>query len=93
MSIERPAGSMSEAPSWWRSGLNYIAALARYAAAGCPNVSEPVYVERLRICAECPLCRQGKCLICTCDVVSKAQMGTEKCPRDPPRWLEISCKK
>ena len=93
MSIEIPVASTNELPPWWRSGLNYVAAVARYVAAGCPNVSESVYIERMRLCSECPLCRGGKCLICGCDIGSKAQMSTEKCPREPPLWLETPCQK
>src|SRR5579872_3451662 len=88
MSTEIPAGSMNESPPWWRSGLDYVAAVARYVAAGCPNVSGSEYTERMRICAECPLCRFGQCLICGCDLETKARMATEECPRDPPRWLK-----
>lgn len=88
MSAEKQEPSTSE-PGWWRSGLNFTAAVARYIAAGCPNVPESVYNERLRICAQCPLCRNSKCLICGCDLLAKAAMATEKCPASPPRWPSL----
>src|SRR5579871_5288155 len=83
MSIEKPGASTNEFPNWWRSGLNYLAAVGRYAAAGAPNVSASIYSDRMNICAQCPLCRGGKCLICGCSVAAKAQMATERCPHDP----------
>ena len=93
MSAETPGEPTNELPPWWRSGLNFVAAVARYTAAGCPNVPKSTYRERTRICAVCPLCRHRKCLICGCDVEQKAQMATERCPHDPPYWDQLSCKK
>jgi hypothetical protein len=86
MSTEKPESSTNELPPWWRSGLNYLAAVARYVASGCANVPESIYRERLRICSECPLCRQGQCLICGCNLEKKAQMATEECPHHIKRW-------
>ncbi len=86
MSAETPDESTNELPPWWQSGLNYLAAVARYAAAGCPNVPESVYCQRLQICSECPLCRGGKCLICGCNLPAKAEMATEECPHHTRRW-------
>lgn len=92
MSIVSPDESSNEFPVWWRSGLDYAAAIVRYVAAGCPSVPESVYDARMRLCSECALCRHGKCLLCGCRVESKAQMGTETCPRDPPLWGKFACK-
>jgi hypothetical protein len=90
MSIEKPDESTNsdptELPPWWRSGLNYIEAVARYVASGCRNVPEEVYRERLRICSECPLCRGGKCLICGCNLQAKAEMAVMECPHGTKRW-------
>lgn len=90
MSTATPDESTSDFPPWWRSGLNYAAAVARYVAAGAPNVSQSAYQERMRICSECPLCRGGRCLICGCGVEAKAQMASEKCPGNPPRWPHLA---
>lgn len=90
MSAETPGESTNEPPSWWRSGLNFIEAVARYVSAGCPNVTEAQYRERMEICAHCPLCRNANCLLCGCSLESKAKMATERCPRDPPFWSEIT---
>jgi hypothetical protein len=92
MSIASPDDSMNNVPPWWRSGLDYVAALARYVAAGCPSVPKSVFFDRMRACSECALCRHGKCLLCGCNVESKAQMATECCPRDPPLWAKFACK-
>ena len=93
MSTAIPGKSTSEFPPWWRTGLNYAVAVARYVAAGAPHVSPSDYLERMQICSECPLCRSGRCLICGCNVEAKAQMATETCLRDPSRWPKLSCKK
>ena len=89
MSAEKPDESTNdpiEFPSWWRSGLNYVAAVARYVASGCQNVPEEVYRERLRICSECSLCRHGKCLLCGCNLESKAEMAVMECPHHTKQW-------
>lgn len=84
MSAETPDESTSDPPGvpWWRSGLNFAAAVARYVAAGCPNVPLATYRERLQICRDCALCRRGKCLVCGCNVARKAKMATENCPKE-----------
>ncbi|SRR5258708_7835379 len=90
MSVATPDESTNEPPSWWRSGLNFAAAITRYVAAGCPQVTKAQYEERVRICAHCPLCRHAKCLICGCFVEEKAKMATEQCPRDPALWPDLN---
>jgi hypothetical protein len=51
MSIEKPDESTNsdptELPPWWRSGLNYIEAVARYVASGCRNVPEEADLLRM----------------------------------------------
>lgn len=73
-------------PGLIRTGLNFLAAASRYVAAGCPSVTAEQYRLRVKSCGACPLCRNAKCLLCNCYVEQKAQMATEKCPRDPPLW-------
>src|SRR5262245_42878317 len=73
-------------PGHVRTGFNFLAALGRYVAAGCPNVTAEQYRIRIAKCAEYSLCRGGKCLLCNCNVENKAQMATERCPHHTSRW-------
>lgn len=81
---------MNEPPSWWRSGLNFAEAIARYVAAGCPNVTESQFRKRITTCAHCHMCRNQRCLACGCLIEPKAQMATEKCPGG--YWPDLTAK-
>ncbi len=70
--------------------INFAAAVARYVASGCENVTPEQYAERLLICDACPFQRHSKCLVCGCSVELKAMMRSERCPKEPPFWPDLS---
>lgn len=79
--IEIPDSELTP-PGMIRTGLNFLAAISRYAAAGCPNVTADQFRARIEVCGKCHMCRHGRCLAhsCGCFIESKAQMATEDCP-------------
>lgn len=74
-------------PPVYKQVWNYAKAMAKYVAAGRPNVTEVQYQERLTICDTCELLREDKCIACGCPAEAKASMATEQCPHPSgPRW-------
>ena len=67
-------------------GLNFAAAMARWAGSGFPIRSQQQIDERLAICQACPNLQQNHCSLCGCACVENQQLmnklaiATEKCP-------------
>ena len=62
--------------------------LAKYIAAGSPNVSQEEYEERLAECNKCVyfIKDRMRCGKCGCLIEHKAKWKTTACPDIPPRW-------
>lgn len=85
-------------PGIVQQGWNYTKAVARWIAAGRPVRSN----ERVREIFEtlCQRCEHfdaghGSCRLCGCRVrrdgpafTNKLRMATERCPMNPPKWVE-----
>ena len=71
---------------------NFAKATARWVKAGKPVVPEEIFQARLDTCMSCnhAAIKDGvfkKCNLCGCSS-KKLEWATEKCPDDPPRWVE-----
>ena|SRR5579859_733381 len=57
-------------------------------------VPPEVLKEREAICAGCEENLSGRCRKCGCGVrsqlIRKTHLATERCPLNPPRWIEYS---
>jgi hypothetical protein len=92
------AGAAPAPPSFARQAWNYLAATAKWAAAGRPTRSDAEVGRVLAICQACPNFRpiaagDGQCLLCGCGcsadssaLANKLRMATEHCPDEPARW-------
>lgn len=62
--------------------IMFTKAIARYVASGAKNVSKEDYKKRLKECETCPYVKGGTCGVCGCNIVWKAKMKTENCPKN-----------
>ncbi|MDO5363377.1 MAG: DUF6171 family protein [Eubacteriales bacterium] len=53
------------------------------------KVSQPLYEERLSICASCQNLINGMCRLCGCFVELRAAQKVRKCPDIPAKWEKI----
>lgn len=75
---------------------NAVGAAMRAAWAGMIGASmlvpPDVELQRQLICSNCEENRAGRCRVCGCGVsaqfIRKTHLATEKCPLNPPKWLE-----
>lgn len=80
------ANARIEPPPLWIRGLNFSAALARWALAGLPRRSQAEIEERLAICQTCPYLQNNHCARCGCAcieqnrLINKLALATERCP-------------
>lgn len=84
----------------WSASMAY----ARWVLAGCPRPTEEEVAERKATCDICPHLVRGiepRCGLCGCLInkvthlfgtlerPGKAEMATEVCPDNPPRWKSL----
>ena len=50
------------------------------AASGFKTVSRRAYNERIAVCQTCPMQRNNRCAVCSCNIASKAAFAAEACP-------------
>lgn len=76
-------GNSKKMPGWTTRSANLGKAVARWALAGFPTVTDAVYRQRLDQCQACELLVDDtKCSHpqCGCFVARKASLATEACP-------------
>ena len=68
--------------TWAQVWRHLMEALSKWQAAGYPTVASETYIERIRICQDCPQKQYQwfQCRHCRCIVFSKAKLATETCP-------------
>lgn len=68
--------------SWGEVFRHLLASVEKWRKEGFPTVDGAPYVERIRICRECPKKQYQwfQCKHCKCIVYSKAKLATEDCP-------------
>lgn len=50
------------------------------AASGFQTVSRRCYNERVQVCQGCPMYRNDRCAVCSCNIAAKAAFAVELCP-------------
>lgn len=70
--------------------VNFAGSVVQHAIGGFREVPLVVLEERRTICQECPLRSDRTCSVCGCLIEIKTRWASEKCPDDPPRWLEYT---
>lgn len=76
--------------TWGEVWRHLMASVEIWRKEGFPVVSAEVYVNRIRICKECPKGQYQwfQCKHCQCIVYSKAKLATEDCPYK--LWPQLS---
>lgn len=87
--------SKKKLPSLITMAKNFSKDLAKYVAAGAPNVSEKDYEDRLDACSKCVYFIEDRvrCGKCGCLIEHKAKWKTAICPDIPSRWKPQIIKK
>ena len=79
-------------PSLHQEVLNLASAVARAAVSlvttGKVIAPEEVRKTRIAICEQCDQLKVNRCLKCGCYTAAKVALATEKCPYEPPKWVE-----
>lgn len=96
--VKRSASpSNNKMPGTIAKGVRYSKAMLRWIKAGKPTRTEEQINELLVICKSCDFFNSeaNACSKCGCNINSqvsglknKLAMATERCPDNPPRWVE-----